>query len=128
MKLIRAIARIGNPGPYRGRKDSGECCSPGHPGTIGPDPGLHSSRVARDTMNARQREADIPERYQIKYRGAEMPVTVEGKMVDGRTIIPDKPLAENQNEVLVRLKKKSRTRIPVPEHFAMMIAETDIEG
>jgi len=57
-----------------------------------------------------------------------MPVTVEGKMVDGRTIILDKPLAENQNEVLVRLKKKNRTKIPVPEHFAMMIAETDIEG
>jgi glycerol-3-phosphate dehydrogenase len=57
-----------------------------------------------------------------------MPVTVEGKMVDGRTIILDHPLAKDQNEVLVRLKKKTgRTRILVPEQFAMMIAETDIE-
>jgi hypothetical protein len=57
-----------------------------------------------------------------------MPVTVEGKMVDGRTIILDHPLANGQNEVLVRLKKKTgRTKIPVPEKFAMMIAETDIE-
>lgn len=57
-----------------------------------------------------------------------MPVTVDGKMVDGRTIILDHPLANGQSEVLVRLKKKTgRTRIPVPEQFAMMIAETDIE-
>ncbi|MDP3396433.1 MAG: hypothetical protein Q8S57_07200 [Methanoregula sp.] len=57
-----------------------------------------------------------------------MPVTVEGKMVDGRTIILDHPLANGQNEVLVRLKKKTdRTKIPVPEQFAMMIAETNIE-
>jgi hypothetical protein len=57
-----------------------------------------------------------------------MPVTVEGKMVDGRTIILDHPLANGQNEVLVRLKKKaSRIKIPVPEQFVMMIAETDIE-
>ena len=43
-----------------------------------------------------------------------MPVTVEGKMVDGRTIILDHPLANGQSEVLVRLKKKTgRTRIPV---------------
>ena len=57
-----------------------------------------------------------------------MPVTVDGKMVDGRTIVLDQPLANGQNEVLVRLKKKtSRTKIPVPEQFVMMIAETDIE-
>ena len=57
-----------------------------------------------------------------------MPVTVEGKMVDGRTIVLDQPLANDQNEVLVRLKKKTdRTRIVVPEQFVMMIAETDIE-
>lgn len=57
-----------------------------------------------------------------------MPVKVEGKMVDGRTIVLDQPLANGQNEVLVRLKKKSgRTRIPVPEQFVMMIAETDLE-
>ena len=58
-----------------------------------------------------------------------MPVTVEGKMVDGRTIVLDQPLANDQNEVLVRLKKKSgHPRIPAPEQFVMMIAETDIEG
>ena len=57
-----------------------------------------------------------------------MPVTVEGKMVDGRTIVLDQPLANGQNEILVRLKKKtSRTKIQVPEQFVMMIAETDIE-
>ena len=57
-----------------------------------------------------------------------MPVTVEGKMVDGRTIVLDLPLANDQDEVLVRLKKKTgRTRIAVPEQFVMMIAETDIE-
>ena len=57
-----------------------------------------------------------------------MPVTVEGKMVGGRTIVLDQPLANGQNEVLVRLKKKaSRTKIPVPEQFVMMIAETDSE-
>ena len=57
-----------------------------------------------------------------------MPVTVEGKMVDGRTIILDHPLANGQSEVLVLLKKKTgRTKIPVPEQVAMLIAETDIE-
>jgi hypothetical protein len=57
-----------------------------------------------------------------------MPVTVEGKMVDGRTIVLDHPLANGQNEVLVRLKKKAgRTKIVVPEQFVMKIAETDIE-
>lgn len=57
-----------------------------------------------------------------------MPVTVEGRMIDGRTIVLDHPLANGQSEVLVRLKKKTnRTRIPVTEQFAMMIAETDIE-
>ena len=57
-----------------------------------------------------------------------MPITVEGKMVDGRTIVLDQPLANGQNEILVRLKKNRRTRIAVPEQFVMMIAETDIEG
>ena len=57
-----------------------------------------------------------------------MPVTVEGKMVGGRTIVLDHPLANGQNEVLVRLKKNAgRTKIPVPEPFVMKIAETDIE-
>ena len=57
-----------------------------------------------------------------------MPVTVEGKMVDGRTIVLDQPLANGQNEILVRLKKKAgRTKIPVPEQFVMMVAEKDIE-
>jgi hypothetical protein len=57
-----------------------------------------------------------------------MPVTVDGKMVDGRTIVLDQPLKNGQDEVLVRLKKKSgTTKIPVPEQFVMMIAETDIE-
>lgn len=57
-----------------------------------------------------------------------MPVTVEGKMVDGRTIVLDQPLANGQDEVFARLKKKTgRTRIAVPEQFVMMIAETDIE-
>ncbi|MGA2919401.1 hypothetical protein [Methanoregula sp.] len=57
-----------------------------------------------------------------------MPVTVEGKMVDGRTIVLDHPLANGQNEVLVRLKMKAkRTKIQVPEQFVMKIAETDIE-
>jgi glycerol-3-phosphate dehydrogenase len=57
-----------------------------------------------------------------------MPITVEGKMVDGRTIVLDQPLANGQNEILVKLKKKTgRTRIAVPEQFVMMIAETDIE-
>jgi hypothetical protein len=57
-----------------------------------------------------------------------MTVTVEGKMVDGRTIVLDQPLANGQNEAIVRLKKKaSRTKIPVPEPFVLKIAETDIE-
>ncbi len=57
-----------------------------------------------------------------------MPVTVKGKMVDGRTIVLDQPLANGQDEVLVRLKRKiTRTKNPVPEQFIMMIAETDIE-
>jgi hypothetical protein len=57
-----------------------------------------------------------------------MPVTVKGKMVDGRTIVLDQPLANGQDEVLVRLKRKTtRTKIQVPEQFVMMIAETDIE-
>lgn len=57
-----------------------------------------------------------------------MPVTVEGKLVDGRTIVLDRPLANGQNEILVRLKKKAgRIKISVPEQFVMKIAETDIE-
>ncbi|MFA5296109.1 MAG: hypothetical protein WC382_11385 [Methanoregulaceae archaeon] len=49
-------------------------------------------------------------------------------MIDRRTIVLDHPLANDQDEVLVRLKKKAgRTKIPVPEQFVMMIAETDIE-
>ena len=57
-----------------------------------------------------------------------MPVTVEGKIVGGRTIVLDQPLANGQNEVLVRLKKNpGRTKISVPEQFVMKIAETDIE-
>lgn len=61
-------------------------------------------------------------------RGADMTVTVEGKMVDKHTIVLDQPLANGQNEILVRLKKKvGRTKIPVPEPFVLKIAETDIE-
>ena len=57
-----------------------------------------------------------------------MTVTVNGKMVDGRTIVLDRPLANGQDEILVRLKKKAgRTKIVVPEQFVMQIAETDIE-
>ena len=57
-----------------------------------------------------------------------MPVTVEGKMVDGRTILLEHPLTSGQQEVLVRLTKKSqRTKIPVPEQFVMEIADMDIE-
>ena len=57
-----------------------------------------------------------------------MPVTVEGKMVDSRTIILDHPLPDKDDKVLVLLKKKSgRTKIPVPEQFALKMAETDLE-
>ena len=57
-----------------------------------------------------------------------MPVTVDGKMVDGRTIVLDRPLANGQEEVLVRLTRKTgRTRVPVPEQFVMEIADRDIE-
>ena len=57
-----------------------------------------------------------------------MPVTVEGKMVDGRTILLEHPLTSGQHEVLVRLTKKSqRTKIHVPEQFIMEIADRDIE-
>jgi hypothetical protein len=57
-----------------------------------------------------------------------MPVTVEGKMVNGRTIALDRPLANGQEEVLVRLTKKAgRTKIPVPEQFVLEIADRDIE-
>jgi hypothetical protein len=57
-----------------------------------------------------------------------MPVTVEGKMVDGRTIVLDRPLAQGQEEVLVRLTRKTgRTKIPVPEQFVLEIADRDIE-
>jgi hypothetical protein len=34
-----------------------------------------------------------------------MPVTVEGKMVDGHKIVLDQPLANGRNEIIVRLKK-----------------------
>jgi hypothetical protein len=57
-----------------------------------------------------------------------MPVTVEGKMIDSRTIILDHPLPGKDNKVLVLLKKKTgRTKIPVPEQFVLEIAETDLE-
>ena len=57
-----------------------------------------------------------------------MPVIVEGRMVDKRTIQLDRPLANGQDEVLVRLgKKPRRTKIPVPEQFVMDLADRDIE-
>ncbi|MEN6610552.1 MAG: hypothetical protein ABFC24_06910 [Methanoregulaceae archaeon] len=57
-----------------------------------------------------------------------MPVTVEGKMVNGRTIVLDSPHANGQEEVLVRLTGKSgRTKIPVPEQFVLDITDRDIE-
>lgn len=57
-----------------------------------------------------------------------MPITVEGKMVNGRTILLEHPLANGQKEVLVRLTKRPlRTKIPVPEQFVMEIADRDIE-
>jgi hypothetical protein len=57
-----------------------------------------------------------------------MPVTVEGTMVDGRTIVLERPLTNGQDEVLVRLTKKTgRTKIPVPEQFVLAIADKGIE-
>ena len=57
-----------------------------------------------------------------------MPATVDGIMLDERTIMQDHPLANGQTEVLVRLKKRAgRTKIPVPEQFVLAIAEMDIE-
>jgi len=57
-----------------------------------------------------------------------MAITVEGKMVNGRTILLEHPLANGQEEVLVRLKKRPlRTKIHVPEQFVMEIADRDIE-
>ena len=57
-----------------------------------------------------------------------MPVTVEGKMVNGRTILLDSPLLNGPEEVLVRLTRKSgRTKIPVPEQFVLEIADSDME-
>jgi len=39
--------------------------------------------------------------------GVIMPATVEGKMVDGRTIVLDHPLATGQQEVLMQKKKRA---------------------
>ncbi|MFA5416347.1 MAG: hypothetical protein WC295_12700 [Methanoregula sp.] len=36
-----------------------------------------------------------------------MPATVEGKMVDGRTIVLDHPLTTGQQEVLMQKKKRA---------------------
>ena len=36
-----------------------------------------------------------------------MPATVEGKMVDGRTIVLDHPLTTEQQEVLMQKKKRA---------------------
>jgi len=60
--------------------------------------------------------------------GVTMPATVEGKMVDGRTIVLDHPLATGQQEVRVQNRRETgRTKIPVPEQFVLAIAEMDIE-
>jgi len=49
-------------------------------------------------------------------------------MVNGRTILLEHPLANGQEEVLVRLTKRPlRIKIPVPEQFVMEIADRDIE-
>jgi hypothetical protein len=57
-----------------------------------------------------------------------MPVIMEGKMVNGRTIVLNNQLANGQEEVLVRLTKRAaKKKIPVPEQFVMEIAERDIE-
>ena len=69
----------------------------------------------------------MPVQYNIR-KGLIMPVTVEGKMVNGRTIVLDSPIANGQEEVLVRLTKKTgRSKIRVPEQFVLEIADRDIE-
>jgi len=76
----------------------------------------------------REEEAHIRSLHNTRYKETIMPVTVEGKMVDGRTILLEHPLTSGQQEVLVRLTRKSqRTKIPVPEQFVMEIADRDIE-
>jgi len=74
------------------------------------------------------REAHIRSLYNTTYKETIMAITVEGKMVNGRTILLEHPLANGQEEVLVRLKKRPlRTKIHVPEQFVMEIADRDIE-
>lgn len=70
----------------------------------------------------------IPSLHTTTHKDIIMPITVEGKMVNGRTILLEHPLANGQEEVLVRLKKRPlRTKIHVPEPFVMEIADRDIE-
>ena len=54
------------------------------------------------------REKKICQNDKIKStKGVSMPATVEGKMVDGRTIVLDHPLTTGQQEVLMQKKKRA---------------------
>jgi len=58
-----------------------------------------------------------------------MPVEVEGRLLNTTTIQLDQPLPNGEDQVVVRLKKKSPvpTKLYAPEDFVMEIAEKDLE-
>jgi len=58
-----------------------------------------------------------------------MTVEVEGRLLNTTTIQLDRPLPNGEDQVVVRLKKKSMlpTKIYAPDDFVMEIAEKDLE-
>ncbi|WP_048068422.1 hypothetical protein [Methanoregula boonei] len=58
-----------------------------------------------------------------------MPVEVEGRLLNTTTIQLDQPLQNGEDQVVVRLKKRSPvpTKMYAPQDFVMEIAEKDLE-
>jgi hypothetical protein len=58
-----------------------------------------------------------------------MTVEVEGRLLNTTTIQLDRPLIGGEDQVVVRLKKRSLlpTKMYAPDDFVMEIAEKDLE-
>jgi hypothetical protein len=58
-----------------------------------------------------------------------MPAQVYGTVVDKKTLLLDRPLKADEEEIVVKLKKEPivKTKIEAPEDIVLDIAEKDIE-
>jgi hypothetical protein len=58
-----------------------------------------------------------------------MPVEVDGTLIDNTTIQLDQPLKQEEERVIVRLKRrpKKMTKLYAPEEYVLKLAEKDLE-